>query len=253
MKDFTADNGTTTVPAQPPAGGEGTAVSRPAAATEAIAKVSHEIRTPLNVVLGLTNILQSPNIPPHKQKEFLKTLQGSAQQLVELVDNLLTGIQAQAHVLDLERVSFATTSAAAPVFEQEDKKASRILLVEDFEPNALVATSYLKLFGYSCDVATNGREALEMLEKGGYDAVLMDVQMPEMDGYEAAMFIREQEAIRGTPRMPIIGMTAYALSGDREKCLLNGMDNYISKPFNAAELKAVLKNYTTLPARPAAN
>lgn len=208
-----------------------------------IAKMSHEIRTPMNVVVGLTNILQSPAIPPHKQREFLKTLQGSAQQLMELVDSLLKTLHEQQ--ISPDTIDLHPVVGSKEVFEQEDKKTARILLVEDFEPNALVATSYIKLFGYTCDVATNGKEALEMLEKQSYDLILMDVQMPEMDGYETAMFIREQETIRGNSRhIPIIGMTAYAFTGDREKCLLNGMDNYISKPFDAAELRTVLRTYT---------
>ncbi len=211
-----------------------------------VARMSHEIRTPLNVVMGLVNILQAPNIPAHKQKEFLKTLQTSTQHLSELIENLLRSIQPQESAIDLGNINLDVADRKGPVFEQEDKKSARILLVEDFEPNALVATSYLKLFGYSCDVASNGREAMAMLDKASYAAVLMDVQMPEMDGYEATMFIREQEAIRGSRRIPIIGMTAYAQAGDREKCLMSGMDNYISKPFHAEELKSALKLYTSL-------
>lgn len=218
-----------------------------------IARMSHEIRTPMNVVVGLVNILQSPNIPAHKQREFLKTLQGSTQHLTELIENLLASIQPQASALDLANINLEVADRKSQVFEQEDKKASRILLVEDFEPNALVATSYLKLFGYSCDVAANGKEAIAMLDKAKYDAVLMDVQMPEMDGYDTTVFIREQEAIRGSRRIPIIGMTAYAQAGDREKCLMSGMDNYISKPFRAEELKSALKLYTALPRPPAAH
>ncbi|MGE3624647.1 MAG: response regulator [Bdellovibrionales bacterium] len=112
-----------------------------------------------------------------------------------------------------------------------------ILLVEDYEANILVARSMLEQFGYNCDVARNGGEAVAMLEARRYDAVLMDVQMPVMDGYNATRAIRRNEQRHGLPHTPIIGVTAYALVGDREKCLDAGMDDYIPKPFHPDDLQ----------------
>jgi len=119
-----------------------------------------------------------------------------------------------------------------------------ILLVEDYDPNVLVAGTFLEGFGYSYDVASNGLQAVEKFQANQYTAVLMDVQMPEMNGLEATRSIRVFETENGKTRLPIIGMTAHALTGDREKCIDAGMDDYICKPFNANELRDKLKAYS---------
>ena len=116
----------------------------------------------------------------------------------------------------------------------------RILLVEDYAPNVLVAGTFLEEFGYDHDVAANGTQAVAMVKAGNYAAALMDVQMHGMNGLEATFLIREAERETGGPRLPIIGMTAHALTGDREKCLAAGMDEYISKPFNPDTLQKLL-------------
>ena len=121
-----------------------------------------------------------------------------------------------------------------------------ILLVEDYAPNILVATLFLEQFGYTCDVAKNGVEALAMVEqyRESYIVVLMDVQMHEMNGFETTKIIREQERVKSLASLPIIGMTALALAGDRERCIEAGMDDYISKPFDPKELKEKLAAYS---------
>jgi PAS domain S-box-containing protein len=111
----------------------------------------------------------------------------------------------------------------------------RILLAEDNFFNQKLATSLLEKQGHTVVVAGNGREALAALERGAFDLVLMDVQMPEMDGLEAAATWRRREQQAGG-RLPIIAMTAYAMKGDRERCLQAGMDDYVSKPVRAHEL-----------------
>jgi len=116
-----------------------------------------------------------------------------------------------------------------------------ILLVEDYEPNILVATIMLKNFGYRYEIAHNGKEALDMFSPGKYSLLLLDVEMPYMDGFEAMRHIRKFEQVtKGSLRVPIVAMTAHALKGDREKCMAAGMDDYIPKPFNPHQLQAML-------------
>jgi CheY-like chemotaxis protein len=120
----------------------------------------------------------------------------------------------------------------------------KILLVEDVAVNQMLAVRILEKAGHRVVVAENGREGLAVLATQPFDVVLMDVQMPEMDGFEAATTIRERERASGT-HVPIIAMTAYAMTGDRERCLAAGMDGYISKPIRARELlNAVEKDWT---------
>ena len=114
----------------------------------------------------------------------------------------------------------------------------RILLVEDNAVNQKVAVAMIKKLGGLIDVAVDGREAIAALEKGSYDLVLMDCQMPEMDGFEATRFIRQKG--KTGARIPIIAMTASAMQADREKCILAGMDDFIAKPVQPEELARVL-------------
>jgi CheY-like chemotaxis protein len=99
----------------------------------------------------------------------------------------------------------------------------------------------LNKLGYHADVASNGSEVLHSLEIQPYDLILMDVQMPEMDGFEAARAIRKLWVSADQPK--IIAITAYALKGDREKCLDAGMDDYISKPVKLEDLREILESY----------
>ncbi len=116
-----------------------------------------------------------------------------------------------------------------------------VLLVEDYPANVLVATTFLEEFGYSVDIANSGVVALKKATKNRYDCILMDVQMPLMDGFQATDAIRRHERSNGKSATPIIGMTAHALQGDRERCLAAGMNEYVSKPFSPDELKKKLE------------
>jgi len=115
-----------------------------------------------------------------------------------------------------------------------------ILLAEDSLVNQRLATALLERYGHRVHPAVNGAEALAALEQGSFDLVLMDVQMPQIDGLEATRKIREREKIRGG-HMPIIAMTAHALKGDRERCLEAGMDEYVSKPVRERTLWAAVR------------
>lgn len=104
----------------------------------------------------------------------------------------------------------------------------KILLVEDNPINQKVASRLLEKAGHSVTIAANGKEAVERIEGHEFDLVLMDVQMPEMDGLEATQVIRRNE--NGNRHMPIVALTAHAMVGDRERCLEAGMDGYVTKP-----------------------
>jgi CheY-like chemotaxis protein len=127
--------------------------------------------------------------------------------------------------------------------KHENSTQLPILLVEDFEPNILVATMMLDNFGYRYETARNGKEAVDKFTPGKYSLILLDVQMPFMDGYETTRHIRGFEQAKKSSRIPIIAMTAHALKGDREKCITSGMDDYIPKPFNPHQLQALLIKY----------
>jgi two-component system sensor histidine kinase/response regulator len=124
---------------------------------------------------------------------------------------------------------------------REAQKQLSILLVEDNVVNQKVTAAMLKRRGHRVTVASNGREALETLDKGPVDMVLMDVQMPEMDGLEATQLIRDREKGNGG-HIPIVAMTAHAMKGDRERCLAAGMDNYMSKPIRAEDLFSIIED-----------
>jgi len=136
--------------------------------------------------------------------------------------------------------------ARAPqVFSPAAVTGLRVLLVEDNRVNQRLASRLLEKRGYEASVAENGQIALAALEQGRFDAVLMDMQMPVMDGIEATRRIRENEAAGGLARIPIIAMTANAMQGDRERCIEAGMDDYITKPINASDLFHLLETWTT--------
>jgi CheY-like chemotaxis protein len=125
---------------------------------------------------------------------------------------------------------------------RESKNSLNILLAEDNLINQKLATSLIQRMGHKVSVTHNGSQAVEAIETGEFDIILMDIQMPEMDGLEATKAIRTRERLIGRQRIPIIAMTAYAMAGDREQCLEAGMDGYVSKPINAQELFEAIEN-----------
>jgi signal transduction histidine kinase/DNA-binding response OmpR family regulator len=123
---------------------------------------------------------------------------------------------------------------------REEKHRIRILVAEDNAINQTLAVRLLEKRGYSATVAPDGQAAVEAFQTGGFELVLMDIQMPGMDGFEATAAIREREKLTGG-HIPIVAMTAHALVGDQERCLASGMDGYVSKPIRTSELFATIE------------
>ena len=156
----------------------------------------------------------------------------------ELFDCLISGLNS-----DLRGRRGTEPTAPAP----NQEKMGMILLVEDNKMNQLVSTKLLEKLGFAFDIANHGGEAVQAVQAKHYDAILMDCQMPEMDGYEATEEIRRLE---GTSRhTPIIAMTAAAMEGDRERCLEAGMDDYITKPVRLEAVAGVLQRWIAPPVR----
>ena len=151
-------------------------------------------------------------------------------------------------VLSASGVSWARHEAhPAPAVKAKNvdpSRKSRILLVEDNPVNLMVAQRLLQVLGAECDTAGNGQAALEKLDGGNYDLVLMDCQMPVLDGYAATRRWREIEQERKpTQRLPIVAMTANAMAGDRQKCLDAGMDDYLAKPVTRGDLERCIERW----------
>jgi len=175
-------------------------------------------------VILLTSAGRSESKPPGVDAELVKPVRPS--QLFDVLQALLAGRALEEEPAPAQRVL---------------SRGARILVVDDNAANQKVATRMVERLGYHADVAATGGEAVSMAGRGHYDAVLMDCQMPEMDGYEASRRIRHDE--RGGRRVPIIAMTADAGSGERERCLAAGMDDYVSKPVKLHVVAAVLERW----------
>jgi len=169
------------------------------------------------------------------------------------LDAWLTKPVRQSHLYDT--LAMVGTSARLKVKPEVDRldldepeksvegRTGLVLLVEDNVVNQAVGRGMLAKLGHSSETASNGREALEMFQTKKFDLVLMDCQMPEMDGYEGTRRIRQWESENGLPHTPIIALTANALQGDRESCLAAGMDDYLTKPLSVRQLKDTLAEH----------
>ena len=152
------------------------------------------------------------------------------------------------HATVRDCLAFVITESPAPANGDESEPArpavaGRVLVVEDNAVNRKVAVALLDKLGYIADTAVDGIEALEAMERTRYDVVLMDCQMPRMDGYEATAEIRRREQGEHTP---IVAMTASAMATDRERCLAQGMDDYLAKPIDRATLSEALRRWMNL-------
>ena len=186
------------------------------------------------VVILLTSAGHSEVPVPGVDAELVKPVRPS--QLFDILHTLVSERSARS------KLSPAEVELGPP---DPSRQWTRVLVVEDNAANSKVAVRMLERLGYRAEAAGNGAEAVTMLEHMQFDAVLMDCQMPEMDGYEATRLIRKNE--RAGRHVPIIAMTAAALSGDRERCLAAGMDDYISKPVKLHVVAAVLERWLAAP------
>jgi len=177
-------------------------------------------------------------------------LRGDAARCRELgVSAYLTKPVRQSELLDAILAALGTQSATnlpPPLVTRhslrENRPPMRILLVEDNAVNQLLALRLLQKQGHAVTVAANGKRALEALNKDIYDLMLMDIQMPEMNGWEATKAIRENEKATGK-HIPIAAMTAHAMDGDKDRCVAAGMDDYLTKPIVLVELLAVVDRF----------
>jgi two-component system sensor histidine kinase/response regulator len=133
--------------------------------------------------------------------------------------------------------------ASGAVALVKDRTPLRVLLAEDNLVNQRLVAMLLERRGHTVTIAANGRLAVQALERDRYDVVLMDVQMPEMGGFEATAVIREKER-RAGGHIPIVALTANAMKGDSERCLSAGMDAYIAKPIRSSELFDAIESFT---------
>jgi two-component system, sensor histidine kinase and response regulator len=144
--------------------------------------------------------------------------------------------------IDGRMIEPALTPAPAPQTPLEAPVRARVLMVEDDAVNLAVGLGFLESLGCVVAAATDGKEALELYDKGGFEIIFMDCQMPGMDGFQATAEIRQREQARGC-RAPIIALTASAVAGDREACLAAGMDDYLSKPYTRDGIARVLRSW----------
>jgi len=156
----------------------------------------------------------------------------------QLFDTIITVLSRQGREAKDKPAAIVTRHT----IEDQRRRAIRILLAEDNPTNQKLAVTLLGRAGYSADVVGDGRMAIETLERSFYDLVLMDVQMPEMNGFEATKAIREREG--DEKHTPVIALTAHAMQKDRERCLEAGMDDYVCKPIEPRELLDVINKWT---------
>lgn len=209
--------------------------------TTLLTQLSHDMRTPMNGVIGMTSMLETTPLT-NEQQDYMESIKRSSEDLIDALDETLrtAGItHAEAEPQTPKKASQHTYSGKmSPEFAQHFPL--KILVAEDDEMNQQMALMLLKRLGYDADCANNGKEVLEIVSEDKYDVILMDVQMPEMDGLEATRMIR----LCLNEQPVIIAMTANAMDGDREACLKAGMEDYLAKPVNVEELMQMLETWS---------
>jgi len=157
-------------------------------------------------------------------------------------DDLTTDIITRYSLKENEMAAASTESREKGKLADAPDRQLKILLAEDNRMNQKVAVKMLSKLGHTLTIANNGKEAVDAFQAGTYDLILMDVQMPVMDGIAATVEIRQSESSNNNEKTPIIALTASAMKGDRERFLSAGMDGYLSKPFKKDELISTIQN-----------
>jgi CheY-like chemotaxis protein len=209
--------------------------------TELLADVSHELRTPLNAVLGM---LELSFTEPHSRvlHDYLATAYQSARQLVAVLDDLANLARARRGELELASAAAGWPLRAQATLGEVTKRPLNVLVVDDTLTNRKVFQTILTKRGHRVEVAGNGRQAVDRLCEQTFDVVLMDVQMPAMNGLEATRHIRDLSD-RALAEVPIVAVTAQAVQDDRHRCLEAGMDEYLTKPVSVTSLISCIEFY----------
>ncbi|HVT05305.1 MAG TPA: response regulator [Thermoanaerobaculia bacterium] len=201
------------------------------------AKIRAERATGGTALIAMTSIGEQVDDEMLREVGISSYLSKPVEQ-VELLDALTLALVRQMRPVTMPKPLEAEATPPKLTLVPSSSGNEPILLAEDNLLNQKLTTSQLKKLGYDVEVVSNGREVIEALDRRPYPLILMDCQMPEMDGYQATMEIRRREA--GERRIRIVAMTAHALEGDREKCLASGMDDYLAKPTKQEELAQTL-------------
>ena len=186
-------------------------------------KLSREIRTATNDIVRMIDLALGTQLEK-EGREYLEAVKSLAESLLNIIENLG----------DPAGNSAAKTTASP---DPAANKGLRILVAEDNVVNQKLAVRLLQKMGHEAIVAVNGQEAVAASEKEDFDLILMDIQMPLMDGFEATAAIRQRENREGRS-IPIVALTAHATAGHLEKCLAAGMDGYVAKPIKKKQLLA---------------
>ena len=207
-----------------------------------LTQLSRNMRTPMNSVIGITTMMESTPLTS-EQQDYMNSIKSCSEDLIEALDETLRtagithGEEDKSEASRKSTIHF--TGKMSPDFAKQFPL--KIVIAEDDDMNQQMALMLLKRLGYDADCAANGKEVLEIVSEKKYDVILMDVQMPEMDGLEATRMIR----LCLTEQPVIIAMTANAMDGDREACLKAGMEDYLSKPVNVEDLMKKLEIWAT--------
>ncbi len=202
---------------------------------QALANTCHQVRTRMNGIVGMTELALETKLTI-EQRDYLLTARRSAEALLTTLDGMLGVPEAG-----------PPTASTQPWRAGGRPAEMHILVVEDHPVGQHLIGTFLAKHGHRSRVAANGREALEALARENFDAILMDIQMPVMNGFEATRAIRRSERDSGR-HIPIVAMTAFAMKGDRERCLECGMDAYVAKPIRPDALMEALDRACALSA-----
>lgn len=211
--------------------------------------MSHELRTPLNAVLGFSSLLAEAGLAP-QLREHAERIHGAGERLADVVEHMIGLSQQDDWTGDTggaDRPSRSTLSSDAPEDDEEDGRAMRVLYVDDNDNNRTLVSTLLSLQGVVCETADDGAQGLAAASRGGWDVILMDIQMPVMGGVEATRRIRALDVEAAA--VPIIALTANTLDEQLLTYAEAGMNDWLGKPVNTPELFAKLMQWASTPWR----